>query len=77
MVGDDPLTAGVEGLEDEELEEGAAAGADQAGDGVVAALAAIGASPSHFLDLIWLREAVPMVGDGKARDITCYEVVVG
>ena len=53
MVGDDPLAAGVEGLKDEEFEEGAAAGADQAGDGVVAALAAIRPTPrGHCVVLV-------------------------
>lgn len=77
MVGDDALAAGVEGLEDEELEEGAAAGADQAGDGVVAAFA-IGPSPRGHFGWLWGRTGL---GDGsrleKAHDMTCYVVVVG
>jgi len=45
LISDDALAAGVEGLEDQEFEEGTAAGADQASDGVVAALAATWPSP--------------------------------
>jgi len=73
LVGDDPLAASVEGLKNQELKEGAAAGADQAGDGVVAALAAIRPTPrGHCVVLVgkeWTRRRWWMTRKMHDRDV--------